>query len=99
MSAFTSQAVRESVAIEATPAEIAASVAAAGVRLSRLFDGYLADAEATHQQFMAAGERRHRAVLNACSVAVDEAREVARTTIATLEINAAEAAVGGADRG
>ena len=58
--------------------------ATSSARLDRMFADYVADAEASHAEFMATGERRQRDALTACNAAIVEAQRTARATLEQL---------------
>jgi len=58
--------------------------ATSSARLDRMFADYVAEAEASHAEFMATGERRQRDALTACNAAIVEAQRTARATLEAL---------------
>lgn len=61
--------------------------ATSSARLDRMMARYLAEAEASHAEFMATGERRQRDALTACNAAIVEAQRTARATLEAIERN------------
>lgn len=61
-------------------------------RLDRMFAEYVAEAEASHAEFMATGERRQREVLASFPAALAEAQRITRETLRDTAKEITEAA-------
>jgi len=79
-------AILASVQTPPTADEIRASIAVANAILDARFADYDAEMRCRHEEHEARARQRQSEVLGACAVAVADARQMGRDTIATLEV-------------